>query len=89
MAIWKPDKKAGKNVSPIDFDGSERITRFRTGWSPVPYPPIIGSLNGFLPFQDTLSYAQKLARMPMGPGITTVPVNLQNQMMIPALAKTG
>lgn len=89
MAIWKPDKKQGRNVSPIDFDGSLRITRFRTGWSPTPYPPIIGCLSGFLPLQDSLAYAQKLARMPMGPNVTTVPVNLQNQAVIPALAKTG
>lgn len=89
MAIWKPDTSKRKNISPIDFDGSERITRFRTGYSPMPYPPIIGCLNGFLPLQDSLAYAQKLARMPMGPGVTTVPVNLQNQAVIPALAKTG
>lgn len=84
---WQPLPQL--NGYPLDLDGGEKITRFRTGVSPRPYPPIIGCLSGFLPFQDALGQSLKRARAPMGPGVTTVPVNLAWQITMPGLSKTG
>lgn len=85
--IWKPAKQA--NNYPLDLDGGEKFTRFRTGISPWPYPSIIGCINGFIPLQDAWVRRRMIGRAPMGPNVSTVPVNLQQQMTIPGLAKSG
>ena len=83
---WKPRHGDGY---PLDLDGAERITRFRQGVSPRPYPPLIGCVSGFMPQQDIRFWYSHIAKTPTGPNVTTVPVNLQWQMIIPGLTKTG
>jgi hypothetical protein len=97
--FWQPklDKVKGYNQwlprggdgYPLDLDGAERITRFRQGVSPRPYPPLIGCVSGFMPQQDITFFNSHIGKTPSGPNVTTVPVNLQWQMVFPALAKTG
>lgn len=49
-----------------------------------------GSLNGLLLRQfDQLRLAWAIAKYPMGPGTTTLPLFLQQQMIFPNLPKQG
>ena len=83
---WKPRFGDGY---PLDLDGSERITRFRQGVSPRPYPPLVGCVSGFMPQQDIRFWNTHFGKSPSGPNVTSIPVNLQWQITVPGLSKTG
>jgi len=84
MAMWRP---RGGSDYPYDLDGAERQVRFRTGVSPMPYPPIIGAISGFLPQLDWRIWGQMYGKNGSGPTWQPFPVNLQWQTMVPGLNK--
>jgi len=86
--MWKPRSGCADSY-PLDLDGAERQVRFRTGVSPRPYPPIIGCVSGFLPQMNPAVWAGMYFKEPWGPGVTTVPVNLQWQITVPGLQKVS
>src|SRR5579872_3309962 len=78
---------------PLDLDGAERHTRFKTG---IDFWPIqtnatdfakLGQVNGFMPQQDQVVWAQGYGKEPSGPIVSILPINLQWQMTIPGLNK--
>jgi hypothetical protein len=73
----------------LDLDGSERQQRFKTGFDPKPYPPIIGCISGFLPQMDWRVWGQAFGRNGFGPTFQAFPINLQWQMNIPGMTKTA
>jgi len=76
-----------------DLDGSLRYDRFKTGIDKFPWVggdgtiAFIGAVNGLLPQNDVLVWAQATGKMPSGPGSTTEPINLQWQITVPGLYK--
>lgn len=84
MGMWKPRRDKSY---PLDLDGSERQTRFKTGSDLFPYPPIIGCVSGFLPQMDWRVWAQGIGKNGYGPSFQAFPVNLQWQINIPGMSK--
>lgn len=88
MPAWQPRGGFGVGSTyPFDFDGSERQVRFKTGTDPKPYPPIIGSISGFLPQMDWRVWGQGYGRKGYGPTWQSFPINLQWQMTVASLNK--
>lgn len=85
--FWKPVKQ--KNNYPLDLDGGLKHTRYAVGISPMPYPPIIGCMTGFLPLQDISVLSNARGKVSFGPNISNSPLNLVNQITIPELSKVG
>ena len=89
---WTPAKEP--NNYPYDLDGSLRYSRFATG---IDYFPTVGGdgtiaqigmVSGFLRQFDATIWAQMTGKKPSGPGVTTVPLNLQWQATVPGLQKS-
>lgn len=84
MSAWMPHPAPG---TPYDLDGGERITRPKTGIDVFPNVPMIGMVSGFLRQFDPFVWAQMYGKNPFGPGVGSVPVNLQWQITVPGLTK--
>jgi len=80
---WLPRKTS----YPFNFDASLRYMRPKTGIDFFPYPYLIGALNPFWQMQDVFVYQGAFKVAPFGPGTTTQPRNLQNQLQVPGLNK--
>lgn len=78
-----------RNNYPLDLDGSDRHTRFKRQEHMNPYPPIIGCITGFMREQDAFILNASVGKIPFGPGMASVPVNLQWVAIIPGLSKQG
>lgn len=78
---------------PYDLDGSLRFVRPRMGIDRYPTHSNIdnfaqlGMVSGFLPFMDSIIYAQAYGKVPYGPVMSQYPDNLQWQITIPGLNK--
>jgi hypothetical protein len=42
---------------PVHLDAGEHYTRGYAQWGPVPYPPVIGHVDGFVPMYDESEFA--------------------------------
>lgn len=88
---WVPRTLKAHDGSPFDLDAGERITRFKTGIDKWPYPPIIGSIQPFLPQMGTVIVFQQATAIPIaGPNVMLGNYfNIQNQITVPGLTKQG
>lgn len=84
--IWLPRVCDGY---PLDIDASSRFTRYTGTFSYVGSPQMNGKINTMLPLYDALRIRMAIAKYPMGPGTTTLPQFLQQQMVFPQLPKMG
>jgi len=78
---------------PYDLDGSERITRQKTGqdvyfvpWNGNNFQQL-GCVSGLLPQLDSFVWGQAFGKIPSGPIVSALPVNLQWQINIPGMSK--
>lgn len=80
---WLP-----RNTSyPFNLDASERFMRPGTGTDFFPWPYMVGALQPLWAMQDIMVYQGAFRRTTFGPGTTTLPRNLQNQVQVPGLTK--
>lgn len=87
---WVPRTLYAHDGSPYDLDMGERITRPKTGIEKWPYPPIIGCVSGLFPMQTALIFQQATAIPIAGPNAVLGDYqNVQNQVTVPGLNKTG
>lgn len=87
---WKPRTAVVHDASPYDLDAGERITRFTGTVDKWPYPPIIGSIQPFMPMATRMIFLQATALPIGGPNVTLGNTfNVQNQVAVPNLGKTA
>jgi hypothetical protein len=88
----KSTQEVGRNY-PFDFNGAEKHTRFKTGYDYWPTHSNrdnfakLGLVAGLWAEQDMLVWAQGYGRMPSGPIVSALPVNLTWQITVPGLTK--
>lgn len=75
--------------SPYDLDAGLDFTRQATGFSPFPFPVVLGWIDGFIPLQNGLEYSIMLGKTPFGPwsGAQSVPDQIAFPNIMGSLAK--
>lgn len=75
--------------SPFDLDAGLDYTRQATGFSPFPFPVLLGWVDGFIPLQNNLEYSLMQGKTPFGPwqGNQSVDINVAFPNIMGSLAK--
>lgn len=56
-----------RSESPFDLDAGLDYTRQATGFAPMPFPVVIGWVDGFIPLQNDLERSIMRGKVPTGP----------------------
>lgn len=92
-ATFKADRNVNRDNYPLDLNGSLRYTSPKTGYDFWPAHDNadnfaqLGQVSGFMPQQDPFVWAQGYGKMPSGPIVSALPLNLTWQMTVPGLSK--
>jgi len=88
----------GQEGYPLNFDAGEHFFRLKTGFDYFPFPPMIASIQEFLPQFDMLIWHSMYRKAPVGPfldwqpglsGLAVPVANVQNQVSVPGLGKVA
>lgn len=80
-----------KSESPFDFDAGLDYTRQATGFSPFPFPVVLGYVEGLAPLNNNVEFQIMLGKVPFGPwsGQQSAPLEMVFPNLMGGLAKVS
>lgn len=80
-----------KSESPFDLDAGLDYTRESNTFSPMPFPVVLGWVEGFAPLHNNLEWSIMLGKLPYGPwqGQQSAPVQMVFPNIMGSLVKVS
>lgn len=80
-----------QSESPFDLDAGLDYTRKATGFSPFPFPVVLGYVEGIVPLNNNVEFQIMLGKVPFGPwsGDQSASLNMVFPNLMGGLAKVS